>query len=311
MMYIGSFLLSQEVLDDFKCTQSESDCYDLLSIPIGHPIFQTHDCVSGIVGANHSGPHFTILTFVKNSGVACVSKLNNPIIFTATRDVFNLKCKSEYKVVIANICEYAFGVSVNLNEYHDFVESSLADQRGDANTSNLESIASTFSSKSTRKQDQHCDLDDASTSILEAVASSSKDASSSKRKKRRVEEVHFGDKGILRPSAATDAAQSWMEKHGGSFVSIDLVPQRGKKGEESVKKQFQRRYRVHDVAKDQLVTVRTLPECLDLVMSKVGRNFWHDMKNQPEQYNLSFEDKDFAVRNDSRSDAGGSSGVVV
>ena len=203
------------------------------------------------------------------------------MVFRAVRDILNLKLNKEYKVIIADVLDSALGVS-QTDQYICF------DKNQSTSDEEQYSVGS--------GDEDEDDVDKILHSIArDAVASGDKGISRDKKrqKRRKLADVTFGDQGVLKPRPAADAAQAWMEKHGGAFVNIDLVPQRGQKGEDSERMQYLRRFQVHDVAKDKMLTIRTLPECLDIVMSKIGRDFWQDMKTQPEVYGLTFGKKDF------------------
>ena len=129
-----------------------------------------------------------------------------------------------------------------------------------------------------------------SDSILKHIAS---DKFSGKRKpKSRLPQVFFGDK-LLKPRAANDAAHAWIDHHGEGFAKIDLVHQRGIA---STGNNFMRRFQVY--RKNKWVTVKTMQECLDLVMEHSGRDFYADMKYSPEFYNLAFKSSQFVSKED-------------
>ena len=304
MSVLGSFLLHKEALDAFAFVQdpAQPDEMDLCLLPLipkPHPIFQSRNCAQGQVGIVFTpmSPH--LLTFVPNSGLPPTVQSVSNITFRASQDILNLKLNKEYKVVIADIVDSALGVS-QTDQYICFEKNQ--------STSEEEQY-----SAGSGDEDED-DVDKILHSIArDAVASGDKGISRDKKrqKRRKLADVTFGDQGVLKPRPAADAAQAWMEKHGGAFVNIDLVPQRGQKGEDSERMQYLRRYQVHDAAKDKMLTIRTLPECLDIVMSKIGRDFWQDMKTQPEVYGLTFGKKDFMPASaDSGVGAVGGSGAA-
>ena len=70
------------------------------------------------------------------------------------------------------------------------------------------------------------------------------------------------------------------------------------RGTASTGHNFMRRFQVY--RKDRWVTIKTLKECLNLVMEHSGRDFYADMKDSPDSYSLSFKPSQF-VSNDNRS----------
>lgn len=107
--------------------------------------------------------------------------------------------------------------------------------------------------------------------------------------------VFFGDK-VLKPRAANDAAHMWIDHHGKGFAKIDLVRQRGTVDNGH---NFMRRFQIY--RKDKWVTIKTLHECLNLVMEHSGRDFYADMKDSPDSYPLSFKPSQFVSHTSSNA----------
>jgi len=111
-----------------------------------------------------------------------------------------------------------------------------------------------------------------------------------------VENVQFGDMGILRRTAVTDAACAWFEKHGKNFcidpvtqtpvdlVKVEMESQRGAAASSS--RQYIRTYKVFDMNKGREVVRRTLSECIETVEAFTGRNFRDDMRDNAQDYNI-------------------------
>ena len=111
-----------------------------------------------------------------------------------------------------------------------------------------------------------------------------------------VENVQFGDMGILRRTAVTDAASAWFDKHGKNvcvdpvtqktvdLVKVELENQRGAAASSS--RQYIRTYKVFDMNKGRDVVRRTLSECIETVEAFTGRNFRDDMRDNPQDYNI-------------------------
>lgn len=282
MSTLGSFLLNKDALDAFGLTQEESDHFELCVLPWGYQMTAENKCV-GVV-QNHSFRSIHTLTLVKckdgDSSLLPAETEMTSVEFKPMDDLLHMKKHETHVVLIADVCENAYGVSVNMDQFLTFVSTE--------NTGVSSSAAD--DGPGSKICDSDDELNDEVVQYLKSVAEEADTSVPKRQKRRKIADVMIGTQGILKPRAAADAAQLWMEKHAGSFVQIDWVPQRGENDQDKKL----RRYQVHDVVKDKMVTVRTLPECLDMVMSKVGRNFWDDMKNQPDQYNLSFQNKDFA-----------------
>lgn len=279
MSTLGSFLLNNDALDAFGLTQDESDHFELCVLPWGYQMTAENKCIGVVQNHNYRSIHTLTLVKCKDQGSSLLSTNTEltSVEFKPMDDLLHMKKKETYVVLIEDVCENAYGVSVNMDTFLTFVSTQNKGVRSSADAAADDC-------------DSGDELNDEVVQYLKSVAEEADTSVPKRQKRRKIADVTIGTQGILKPRAAADAAQLWMEKHAGSFVQIDWVPQRGENDQDKKL----RRYQVHDVGKDKMVTVRTLPECLDMVMSKVGRNFWDDMKNQPDQYNLSFKNKDFA-----------------
>ena len=102
-----------------------------------------------------------------------------------------------------------------------------------------------------------------------------------KRKRSMISPVFLKGVGRLRTQDAHDAAHVWMIAHAQDAVKIDFLPQRGERKSTSLVRRFQ----VKNL-KDEFVVVRTLKECLEYVQGRTGRNFWDDMANDGDSYDL-------------------------
>ena len=102
-----------------------------------------------------------------------------------------------------------------------------------------------------------------------------------KRKRSMIAPVYLKGVGQLRTHAAHDAAHVWMMFHAKDAIKIDFVPQRGERKSTSMVRRFQ----VKNL-KDEYVVVRTLKECIEYVQGRTGRNFWDDMANDGDNYDI-------------------------
>ena len=139
--------------------------------------------------------------------------------------------------------------------------------------------------------DSHPTSDNSVTSdtILKRIAGNN--PSGKRKPKTSLPMVFFGDK-RLKPRAANDAAHAWINHHGQGYAKVDLVHQRGIA---STGQNYMRRFQVY--RHNKWVTIKTMQECLGIVIEHSGRDFYADMKNSPDSYGLSFRPSQF-ISND-------------
>ena len=119
------------------------------------------------------------------------------------------------------------------------------------------------------------------TSSTELLSKVAKMQDRPKRKRSMIAPVFLKGVGQLRTHAAHDAAHVWMMFHAQDAIKIDFVPQRGERKSTSMVRRFQ----VKNL-KDEYVVVRTLKECIEYVQGRTGRNFWDDMVNDGDNYDM-------------------------
>lgn len=126
--------------------------------------------------------------------------------------------------------------------------------------------------------------DAASSSCISSSDDILKSIAISKMKQRKpkssLKQVFFGDK-LLKQRAANEAAYRWILYHAPDFAKID------KRDTNNSMKQFK------VFRKNKWMNVKTLQECLNLVMQHCKRDFFDDMKTCPEKYGLTFKTTQF------------------
>ena len=256
---ICSLFLTRETLLDLKIKQPEDTHYVLYCAPAFNSVIS-----SGLpLGVVLSGPRkLQHLVLVPENNLNW--NQNNTTAFSST-----VTC-CEGSLMASNVqCEIQETVSQEELDYvigivpHPFKFIGLKTIASVQN-SNVSSVAGSISH---------------SNDLLQRVANMH---GRPKRKRTVLEPVSVKNIGLLTPQAARNAAYTWIEYHAKNFVIIDFVPKRSEEGKNV--SNF-RRFRVKN-DKGEFVIVRTLRECINHVQERTGHNFWDDMLNNGDQYNL-------------------------
>lgn len=250
---ICSLFLTPQSLQDLKLTQPEDTHYALYCVPFFNSLASSGTTLGVVLSGQRTLQHLILVSRANTDW-----NQNHTASFSCTItccDGSVMKSNTQCKIKESGTTEdldYVIGIIFEPFRYIGFKAESNA---------------------------QDVTVTPVADSLLQRIANLHKRP---KRKRAVLEAVTVKNIGLLPPQAAHDAAHVWMEYHAKDSIIIDFVPKRGEQGETvgSI-----RRFRVKN-DKDEFVIVRTLRECIKYVQHKTGRDFWEDMLNNGDQYNL-------------------------